>query len=228
VKTKSIEKLFLHILIYTYLLIPIVGFFFKIKKKDGLLIGIYGLTFFALLSLAFYHVVSTSYLYISIYTFLEYCFFTAILWNNISLKRLRLAIVVCSIFFIGCQIFIYLNFHGGMDSIPIGIETILIFVYIIFFFYQNFRNNFDQFIYDHYGFWLSIGMMIYLGGTFFFNLLANYLDPRDMDKYWYLTFIADIIKNIFFCVAIIIYSRGHLQKKIFHHSSVPYLDLDMN
>ena len=227
-KTKSIEKLFLHILIYTYLLIPIFVFFLKIRKKDGLLIGLYGLTFFALLSLAFYDVLANTYLYISIYTFLEYCFFTAILWNNISLKRLRLAIVLCTVFFIAFQIFTYLNSRVGMDSIPIGIETILIFVYIIFFFYQNFRNNYDRFIYDHHGFWLSIGMMIYLGGTFFFNLLANYLDPHDMDQYWFLTHIADIIKNIFFCVALIVYSRNHLQEKLFHHSSVPYLDLDMN
>jgi len=71
-------------------------------------------------------------------------------------------------------------------------------------------------------------MMIYLGGTFFFNLLANYISPSDIDKYWFLTHIADIIKNIFFCVALIVYSRSNLHEKLFHHSSVPYLDLDMN
>ena len=116
----------------------------------------------------------------------------------------------------------------GIDSIPIGIESILIFIYIILFFYQNFRNNYDQFIYDHHCFWLSIGIMIYLGGTFFFNILANYMQPKEVLPYWYLTHIADIIKNLFFCVAIIVYSRGQLKEKLFHHSSVPYLDLDMN
>jgi len=228
VKTNSIEKLFLHILIYTYLLIPIFLILLKIKRKDGLLIGLYGLTFFGFLALAFYHVLGNSYLYINIYTFLEYCFFTAILWNNISLGKLRLVIFICSVLFVAYQIFNYFGSNVGMDSIPIGIETILIFIYIIFFFYQNFRNNYDRFIYDHHCFWISIGMMIYLGGTFFFNLLLNYIDPRDADNYWYLTHIADIIKNLFFCVAIIVYSRSHLQEKRFHHSSVPHLDFDMN
>jgi hypothetical protein len=228
VKTKSIERLFLHILIYTYLLIPIFFFFLKIKKKEGLIFGLYGLVFFALLLLATYGILRTSYLYITIYTFLEYCFFTGMLLNSISIKKLRLIIFICSIFFISLQVIFYLTSRPGMDSIPVGIETVLIFIYIIFFFYQNFRNNYDQFIYDHHGFWLSIGMMIYLGGTFFFNLLANYIDPRDIDKYWFLTHIADIIKNLFFCIALIVYSRTHLQEKLFHHSSVPYLDLDMN
>ncbi len=115
-----------------------------------------------------------------------------------------------------------------MDSIPVGIETVLIFVYIIFFFYQNFRNNYEQYIYNHHCFWLSVGMMIYLGGTFFFNLLGNYIASSDIDKYWFLTHIADIIKNLFFCVAILVYSRSHIKEKRYNHSSVPHLDFDMN
>ena len=186
------------------------------------------MTFFSLLSIYFYRIFRLHSYYDTIYTFLEYCFFTAILWNNISLKKFRLAIFICSIFFIVFQILHYLNSNVGMDSIPVGIETVLIFVYIIFFFYQNFRNNYDQYIYNHHCFWISIGMLIYLGGTFFFNLLGNYIDSSDIDKYWFLTHIADIIKNVFFCVSIIVYSRGKLKEKLYHHSSVPYLDLDMN
>ena len=207
-------------------------FFTKSRRKVGLLIGLYGLVFFSLVFVYYHEIFQPTVLYNSIYTFLEYSFLTAFLWSNISIKRFRLIILGCSVLFVAAQILTYptisITEFAGIDSIPIGIETILIFVYIIFFFYENFRNNYDRFIYDHHCFWLSIGMMIYLGGTFFFNLLGNYIDPRDIDKYWYLTHIADIIKNIFFCVGIIVYSRSNLQEKLFHHSSVPYLDLDMN
>ena len=193
-----------------------------------MIIGIYGLTFFSLLTLSFYNVIRITSFYNSLYTFLEYFFLTAILWNNIAIKKLRVVILICSLLFVLAQILTYTISDSDWDSIPIGIESILVFVYVIFFFYQNFRNNYDQFIYDHHCFWLSIGMMIYLGGTFFFNLLGNYIDHSDIDKYWFLTHIADIIKNIFFCVALIVYSRSNLHEKVFHHSSVPYLDLDMN
>lgn len=197
-----------------------------------MLIGIYGFIIFSLLTLSSNRVIRPNSLYDSVYTFFEYSFLTALLWNNISIKRIRLIIIVCSVLFVGVQVLTYptilVTEFVGIDSIPIGIETILIFIYIIFFFYQNFRNNYDRFIYDHHCFWLSIGMMIYLGGTFFFNLLGNYINDSDIDKYWYLTHIADIIKNIFFCVAIIVYNRSVLQEKLFHHSSVPHLDFDMN
>ena len=194
--------------------------------------GFYGLVFFSLLSLYFYHVIKSDSFYDSVYTFLEYGFFTAILWNNIGIKKLRLTIIICSVLFVGAQILTPLivsdSQNNSIDSIPVGIETILIFIYIIFFFYENFRNNYDQYIYNHHCFWLSIGMLIYLGGTFFFNLLGNYFNESEIDKYWFLTHIADIIKNLFFCVSIIVYSRGHLKGKLFHHSSVPHLDFDMN
>ena len=197
-----------------------------------MLVGLYGFVFFTLLSLAFYNLISASFIYSTIYTFLEYIFFASIFWNNIQIKKLRLVMVLGTLLFITSQGLTFLNIsnleNNAMDSIPIGIETILIFVYIILFFYQNFRNNYDQYIYYHHCFWISIGIMIYLGGTFFFNILANYIQPAEIDKYWYLTHIADIIKNVFFCVAIIVLSRGQLKEKLFHHSSVPYLDLDMN
>ena len=193
-----------------------------------MLLGLYGLIFCSILTLNFYQLLPANSLYDTVYTFLEYSFFTAILWNNVATNKFRVVILICSLLFISAQVITFTISKTDLDSIPIGIETILIFVYIIFFFYQNFRNNYDQYIYDHHCFWISIGMLIYLGGTFFFNLLANHIDPVQIDRYWYLTHIADIIKNLFFCVAIIVYDRSKSKERLYHHSSVPYLDLDMN
>jgi len=235
VKAKSIEKLFLHILIYTYLLLPVLLFFSRSKVKERWLIGVYGIIFFSILAAYFYGYIIGSLLYISIYTFLEYLFFTLFLAIHITNKKFRIAIYILSILFFGFQIFSYISIKnsefataGNLDSMPVGIETILIFIYITFFFYESFQKTSSEFIYNHPCFWLSIGMLLYLGGTFFFNILVNHLDDQQADQYWYLTYIADIVKNIFFGVAIIMYSHIPQKENLHHQNHVPYLDLDMN
>lgn len=229
VKTKSIEKLFLHILIYTFLLPPIFLFFSRYKIKETILIGAYGTVCFLMLSSYFYGYVKSNFLYFTVYTFLEYIFFTSFLWCNIKGKMFRIVIFILSLLFFGFQIFTYFKLSGpSLDSIPVGIETILIIVYITFFFYERFQSDSNEFIYSHPCFWLCIGMLIYLGGTFFFNILLGYLDQKHIDQYWYLTYVADIIKNLFFCVSIIVYSHNPKSEKLRQNKHVPYLDLDIN
>jgi hypothetical protein len=67
--------------------------------------------------------------------------------------------------------------------------------------------------------------LIYLGGSFFINILANDMEQTEKDKYWILTYIAETIKNILFGVAIIIFSRKSNEKASSKTLSVPYLDL---
>lgn len=228
-KTKSIEKLFLHILIYTFLLLPVFLLFSKIKTTERILIGVYGIVCFLMLSAYFYGLVKTTILYFTIYTFLEYSFFTALLWVNLKSRKLKLAILFFSIPFFGFQIFTYFSQSSViLDSIPVGIETILIFIYITFFLYETFQSDSSEFIYSHSCFWLCIGMMVYLGGTFFFNILLAYLDQKHIDQYWFLTYVADIIKNLFFCVSIIAYSYSPFRQRLHHKTQIPYLDLDIN
>jgi len=228
VKTKSIERLFLHILIYTFLLLPAFLVFSRNKTRERMLIGAYGITCFLMLSSYFYGYVKSSFLYFTVYTFLEYISFTSLLWLNIKSKGFKLIILFFSFLFIGFQIFTYVELRtAALDSIPVGIETILIFIYIAFYFYESFQDNQSDFIYNQSCFWLCIGMMIYLGGTFFFNILLHYLDQRHVDQYWFLTYVADIIKNLFFVASIVLGSTPS-KEKLHHQKHLPHLDFDMN
>ena len=232
VKAKSIEKLFLHILTYSYLLLPIFLLVAKYKRKDGILMGLYGIVLFSILFVHIYGFVRASFLYLTVYTFLEYVFFTAILWAEISSRRLKYIMVLLSVVFIVFQAICYLliyssNHYKNLDSVPVGIESILIFVYISFIFYENFNSVSENYIYSKPSFWISIGMLVYLGSTFFFNILANHIDETQILKYWFLTYIADITKNILFVVSIIVGIRLTGKEKVLN-KSVPYLDLDMN
>lgn len=162
----------------------------------------------------------------SAYTLLEYAFFTFIFWINIRNKVVKVFILTASILFIIFQIiFVTSTAHRRLDSIPIGIETILLFVYIFFFFYEFSRQIKDTFIYNHYTFWMAVGIMIYLGGSFFFYILINHLDQSEVDKFGNMTYVAEIIKNLLFAFALFMYKKHPINKIQNHSKNIPNLDM---
>jgi len=217
------------LLIYSYLTLPLCFLISKGKIKEGLLLllAVYGVIFFCLLNYFDLIFQTIEKYYHSAYTFLEYSAFTFIFWVNIRNKFFRRFIILISIVFFLFQIY-YVNSASveRMDSIPIGIETILIFIYIFYFLFDFSKNAKDTFIYNHYCFWLSVGILIYLGGSFFYYILVNNLEHEDVIRFGNLTYVAEIIKNLLFCIAIFIYKKSTANK--IHNNlpkKIPNLDM---
>lgn len=226
-KSNIIEKLFYYIVIYSYLLLPVVFLLFKARKLDSWLFAIYGIIFFLLLF--FGEKVPQKYftLYYSVYTFLEYFFFSLFIFLNLQKKVLKIIIIGFSILFPFFQVLSHYFFDNTRtDSIAIGIESLLIFTYIFFYFYESLAFVKQDFIYSKYCFWVCVGALIYLGSSFFINILANTVSAEDFAKYWFFNYVADTIKTLFFCVAIIVLSKE--SKKTPNRSKkelLPYLDM---
>ena len=227
-----IEKLFYYIVTFSYLLIPI-SFFVSGSRKKGIIP----------LSLALYAIICCCFLFLydffkddirkdlrpyfqTSYTFFEYAIFTLIFWVNIKHKRIRRMIVVASVLFFAFQLFYLLSGQvHRLDTVPIGIETILILTYILYFFYE-FSKKLDNFyIYNHYGFWIAVGVLIYLGGSFFFFIEFNLLTKDQRLAFGNMTYLAEIIKNILFSLAIFIYARYSFKNSDRKKPSMPYLDM---
>ena len=195
-----------------------------------MILALYGILFFGLLH--FWDPDSSNFVnnnyYQGSYTLLEYSIFTYLFWYNIQSKAFRKLIIVVSLLFALYQIFYITSAtFARLDSISIGIETILIFIYIFYFFYEFSKNTKDVFIYNHYGFWIAVGIMIYLGGSFFFYILINHLDQSEVDKFGKMTFVAEIIKNLLFAFSIFLYRKFPFNKIPNHPKKIPNLDMHM-
>lgn len=218
-----------NILTYTYLLLPLSLFFYQKKNKHALipLISIYGLIAFVFL---FFDDPPVEYrkLYALSYTVLEYVFFSIFLVLHISSKKTRTLIVILSIFFFFFLTFYYLTAKVvRLDSIPVGIETILLFIYIFLFFYENFKTTKPTYIYNNPGFWIAVGILIYLGGAFFLYILAEHMAREEIDKYWDFTYVAEILKNLLFILAVLLYRfRPSNEKTLGQKSNLPFLDMN--
>ena len=193
------------------------------------LLALYGVLFFTLLFLYenFEADIPNNY-FQGVYTILEYSFFSYLFWINTHSKSFKKLIIIVSLLFFLYQFFYITSVKfERLDSISIGIETILIFIYIFYFFYEFSKNTKEFFIYNHYGFWLAVGIMIYLGGSFFFYILINYLDENEVDKFANLTYVAEIIKNLLFAFSVYIYKKHPLNKTRNHSKKIPNLDMNL-
>jgi hypothetical protein len=157
---------------------------------------------------------------------LEYGFFTFIFWRQNKNKFFRKFVIIASSLFLSFELYYLSNTAvERLDSIPIAIETILIFIYIFFFFYDFSKTVKSTFIYNHYCFWLSVGILIYLGGSFFYYMLVNNLDSKEYEKLADLTYVAETIKNILFGIAMIILQKFTINKINNHPKNIPNLDM---
>jgi len=158
------------------------------------------------------------------YTLLEFSFFAALIFQQLKIKKQKILIVILSLAFCCFHIIYFISREKkGFDSIPIGIEAILIFVFIFFFFYEQLKDATSTPIYDNYFFWIAVGLFIYLGSSFFIYLTATTLKQKEIDQYWFLTYITETIKNLLLTVAIYIYSR-HPDKTSQTSQNLPNLD----
>jgi hypothetical protein len=73
------------------------------------------------------------------------------------------------------------------------------------------NDTFTLFIYTKPAFWVILGIVLYLAGSFFVYIFASYLTEDELAKYWVITNIFSILKNIFFCIAI--YINAHPSKE---------------
>jgi len=214
---------------FSYLLIPL-GFFISKSKKTELVptsLVIYGIFCCFFLFTLDNYIPKNIRIYFQIsYTFIEYGFFTLLFWVNFKQKKVRRPIIIASGLFLISLIFFALRRKvKGLDSIPIGIETILILTYIIYFFYEFSKDSSSFYIYNHYCFWIAVGVLIYLGGSFFFFILFEQLSSDQKRSFGNITYMAEIIKNLLFALSIFIYHRYSLENAKRKTSSLPYLDM---
>jgi hypothetical protein len=162
--------------------------------------------------------------YYLIYTSIEYVSFALIIWHNIQNKIFKKAVFYLSLLFVGFQVIYFLiGQRKLLDSVPIGVEAIFILIYLFYFFYEQMKINISTSIYNNHAFWINVGILIYLSGTFFFYILVNYLPKEQIQPYWYITYIFDIIKNLMLSVGIFIYMVSPKNKNI-TSNNIPFLD----
>jgi hypothetical protein len=228
---KTIENLFwyLHYFSDIAVLLFFISLIKKTKKEKGLIaIVIYCLVdllinCLLLLPKSLVYIPKKTFLYIgAFFTLLEYSTFTLVLWLSIRSKNFKKFVVISSVIFILTATFynIRTNFLN-IDSVPIGIETILILIFSFYYLYEQMNDTQTLFIYTRYQFWIVVGFMIYLAGSFFVYIYASQIDHDLLKQYWFVTNVFYVFMNSFFIIGILVSRKNKIPTPILNK---PYLN----
>ena len=192
-------------------LLPVIAFFlFLIKRKEKVfwVIFFYSICSFITNTVLLNNQNESIVTVLSVFTGVEYIFFSVILYLFISSHIIKKLIVFISIFFILFLITtILFESKYQFDSLQTSIESILIIGFCIIFLFEQINQPQLSFIYTSYNFWIVIGILTYLAITFFLYVFAASLPLEVADEYWIINHIASILKNILFTIAIILYVK---------------------
>ena len=217
--TKTIENLFLvlHHISSAVVVLLFVCFFKKLSREKGII----ALTLYCLVDLLLNFTAQFLpvrwHLYINAFsTILEYSIFSYFIYLNVSSRLVRKIIMVLSLLFIAFAVifnWVTAKFES-FDSVPIGIETILILLYSFCFLYEQANSSRTSFIYEQYPFWIIVGIMLYLGGSFFIFMFYRYISHSLLSQYWSLTNLFYALMNLLFITALIIFLKSKDNKKV--------------
>lgn len=133
--------------------------------------------------------------------------------------------IYISLLFIGFLIYFIATSHfSRIDSIPIGIESLIIISFSFYYLYEQMRNPTNLFIYNNYIFWILIGIVMYLAGSFFIYIYGEQLDTAEWRKYRYLTLVFYNLRGIFFAISILVFIKNR-NRYATTPKNVPFLDL---
>lgn len=209
--TETIENLFIYLVfLFDLLVLFLIFFFIKREKrnKNFLILSTYCSLDLIINTITEFPIKEQMYLIYSVFTLSEYILFATLLWFNIKKAGFKKIIIISSLVFTSFLIIYYLTVKPrSIDSIPIGIETILILIFSFYYLLEQMNDMSDQFVYSRYHFWFVIGIMIYLAGSFFIYIFANQVDRDTLAKYWFLTNMFYTLKNILFAIGILTYVK---------------------
>ena len=138
-----------------------------------------------------------------LFTFVEYLSLTFFVFNLIESSSIKRIIKLGSLLFIIISILdIYTSSFESFDSLPSGVESILILSYTIFYIYERFSSThftFNGFV------WIGIGFILFFSGTFFLFILSqnNFNNSAFILAYGYIVATFNIIKNLFISLGIL-------------------------
>jgi hypothetical protein len=211
--SNSIEDLFVVLRIVSDVALVLISLFFrkKLARQRVLWIIIFSCLFDAVFYLVGEYLgLNRAFLpfFYSAFTIIEFAAFSYFFFYHVRNKQMRNVIILTSLGFVIFNIvFTLFADLANIDSIPIGIEAILIFVFFFYYLFEQTNGENGPFIYNKYDLWIVAGIMIYLAGSFFIYVLGNQVDIETLGDFWLLTNVLYVLKNIFFAIGIFIFIK---------------------
>jgi hypothetical protein len=211
---KTIGDLFVFIAIYSCALFLLFFFLnFKYAKTQIVLkvVAIYLSYEFLTDQIAtqFYNSSKIIFFLYSLFTIIELSLFGFCFYHLIKNKAVKKTIPAIATLFTFFAITYFLTTSKKViDTIPIGVETLIIISYSCYYLYEQVSDlTTTNFIYDRYSFWIVSAMLMYLAGSSFIYIFANQVDQQTRTEYWIFINVFVIIKKLLFAIGLLVFLK---------------------
>lgn len=205
--------------------IPLVSFLiFKRKEKGRTLrvVLLYILYCIANECMSFYlqNIVRSSdilYLFL-LFTIVEYSFFCYFIHAALPPGLVKKSIIFIWISFLLVAFIDYFLVNNGQewDSLPSGIESIIIILLCIYYLFTQIKGSISLLIYSTFNFWVVITFLFYFSGTFFLYIMTESMrENADFQKqYFIINIVFNILKNILLAIAMTMRLNNNKEKEV--------------
>ena len=165
----------------------------------------------------FHNLIKGRFYTFSFFTIVEFTLFSLFFYFIYDSSNFKKYILFCFPLFYVLAVFNLLmqdNYTSNFDSLTAPIESILIIICSILYFYEQLNSPKVTFIYASKNFWIVAGIMMYLSAGLFLFVAASQITKEDMTRFWPINFSANIIKNVLFAIAFSIPTTTKLTKTL--------------
>jgi hypothetical protein len=147
-----------------------------------------------------------------IVTIIEYTIFTLLYYRFFHRAGNKRWVIIGSVIFL-ITVILELNKFGFLyySRFNAGTAVMLIISYSFLLFHEWLMDDPMEMIYSKVDFWITLGCLVYLSGSFFFFLSGG----KRWEENWVLHSVCNLIKNILFTIAIVQASPRTEPKKTF-------------
>lgn len=148
---------------------------------------------------------SNFYILFSVFTIVEYTFFCYFFYLVLPKTSFRQFIPLIWLGFVLFAIidFFFINDMHSFDSFTSGIESLIIIILCIYYFFQQIKDSNTLLIYSTFNFWVIISFLIYSSGTFLLYVVTDSLkeDEHFLRLYFVINIAFNVLKNVLLSVA---------------------------
>lgn len=210
-------------------LLPLISaVFFMRKKDDRILMVLLLYSAYSFLTDISIILLSKNYLLtadnyasiLSLFTiveFLSFSFLFLLIFKKPIIKKIIKGAIFVFIPICLLNFFLQKNRNTNIDTIPITFQAIFFMSLSIYYFLDQIKNPTIYFIYYESEFWIVTTILIYLSGTFFIYLFSSNLTQNDLDRFWFINYLFNILKNIL--ITLVFFLRKNNHKKILNQNN---------
>jgi len=157
----------------------------------------------------------------NIFTIVEYTLLSYFFYLTITQRSIRLSIVVISIIYFILFVVLNKSIHDHFNSFLSFVSQVIILTLCLVYFISSTKHNTESLDLLNPLFLVVVALLLYVASTLFLFIIANHLSDSELNKYWRITNFSNILMNLLFSAAFVLY-RVQNKKRPHENRSVDF------